>query len=326
MKAVVCTRYGMPEVLRLIDVKTPEPGEHEILIRVESTVAAPPDCAFRKGDPFIARFFSGLTRPKNIPGDALAGVVEKTGGRVSLFATGDKVYGSSGVKMGANAEYIVLSQEDALAIMPGNIAFEEAAAISEGSLTALPFLRDGGKIKKGQKILIIGASGGIGVYAVQLAKYYGADVTAVCGPANLELVKSIGADRAVDYTKEDYTQSDERYDIVFDAVSKSTYARCKKILTPHGIYLCTVPSLGILLNMLWTALFGTKKAVVMTTGLRKPAAKKEDLNFLNQLIESGKLWAVIDRTYPLAQIAEAHRYVETGHKKGSVAVRIPRQT
>ncbi|MEN6390933.1 MAG: NAD(P)-dependent alcohol dehydrogenase [Syntrophomonas sp.] len=322
MKAVVCKKYGPPEVIQLVEAEKPIPGDNEVLVRIEATVAAPPDCAFRKGKPFISRFFTGLTRPGKIPGDVLSGVIEKVGNNVTLFKAGDAIYGSSGINMGTNAEYIVLQEKEALAIIPARVTFEEAAAISEGSLTALPFLRDSGKIRKGQKILIIGASGGIGVYAVQLAKYYGADVTAICGPANLELVKSIGADKAIDYTKEDYTKSGQKYDIVFDAVSKSSFSRCRKILTTDGIYLNTVPSLNIMLNMLWTSLFTSKKAIFMATGLRKPAEKKEDLDFLNKLIESGKLRAVIDRTYSLEQMAEAHRYVETGHKKGSVAVLI----
>jgi len=322
LKAIVCKKYGPPEVLQLVEAEKPIPGDNEVLVRIEATVAAPPDCAFRKGDPFISRFFTGLTRPGKIPGDVLSGVIEKVGNHVTLFKAGDAIYGSSGTNMGTNAEYIVLQEKEALAIIPAGVTFAEAAAISEGSLTALPFLRDGGKIRKGQKILIIGASGGIGVYAVQLAKYFGADVTAVSGPTNLELVKSIGADKAIDYTKEDYTKSGERYDIVFDAVSKNSFSRCRKILVTNGIYLNTVPSLNIMLNMLWTSLFRTKKAVFMATGLRKPAEKKEDLAFLNQLIESGKLRAIIDRTYSLEQTTEAHRYVETGHKKGSVAVLI----
>lgn len=322
MKAVVCNKYGPPEVLRLVEAEKPMPGDNEVLVRIKATVAAPPDCAFRKGDPLISRFFTGLTRPGKIPGDVFSGVIEKTGNRVSLFKAGDAVYGSSGIHMGANAEYIVLHEKEALAIKPERVTFEEAAAISEGSLTAFPFLRDSGKIKKGQKVLIIGASGGVGVYAVQLAKYFEADVTAVCGPLNLELVKSIGADRAIDYTREDYTRPGEKYDIVFDAVSKSTFSRCRKILVSEGIYLCTVPSLDTMLSMLWTSIFGSKKAVFTATGLRKAEDKKEDLNLLNKMIESGKLQAVIDRIYPLEQIAEAHRYVETGHKKGSVAIRI----
>ncbi|MGE5398001.1 MAG: NAD(P)-dependent alcohol dehydrogenase [Chitinophagales bacterium] len=322
MKAVICNKYGPPEVLQLVEVEKRIPGDNEVLVRIKATVAAPPDCAFRKGDPFISRLFTGLTRPGKIPGDVLSGVIEKVGNNVSIFKTGDAVYGSSGINMGTNAEYIVLNEKEALAIKPERVTFEEAAAISEGSLTALPFLRDSGKIKKGQKVLIIGASGGVGVYAVQLAKYFGVNVTAVCGPSNVELVKSIGADKVIDYAKEDYTKSGEKYDIVFDAVSKSSFSRCRKILATDGIYLCTVPSLSIMLAMLWTSIFRSKTAVFTATGLRKPAEKKKDLAFLNQLIESGKLRAIIDRTYSLEQMAEAHRYVETGHKKGSVAIRI----
>jgi NADPH:quinone reductase-like Zn-dependent oxidoreductase len=249
-----------------------------------------------------------------------AGVVEEPMG--SEFTRGDKVYGSSGEAFGTNAQYIALPENQAVARMPANVTFEEAAAISEGSLTALPFLRDHAKLKTGQRILINGASGGVGVYAVQLAKHFGAHVTAVCGSANLEFVRSLGADSVIDYTKEDFTQTSERYDVIFDAVGKSSFKRCKRALTPNGIYLSTVPTAGLMLSMLLTSKSNGKRAVFAATGLRKPNEKKRDLEYLNSLIEQGKLKAVIGKRFSFDQISDAHRYVETGHKRGSATVRI----
>lgn len=320
MKAVICTKYGSPEVLQVKEVEKPVPKDKEVLINIRATVVAPSDCAFRKGDPFISRLFTGLTKPKLIPGDVLAGVIEEVGKEAKLFKKGDQIYGSSGTNFGTNAEYICLSEEETLAIKPPEITYEQAAGISEGVLTALPFLRDNGKIQSGQKVLINGASGGVGCYAVQLAKFYHAVVTGVCSTANLEMVKSLGADKVIDYTTTDFTKTGEVYDIIFDAVGKSSFSRCKNSLTPRGIYLSTVPTLTLMLQMLWTSLFGRKKAIFAATGLRKPSEKKEDLLFLKELIKKGKIKAVIDRCYSLDQITEAHRYVEKGHKKGNVVI------
>ena len=320
MKAIIVEKYGPPEVLSLREIEKPAVKDKEVLIRIAATVAAPPDCAFRKGQPFVTRFFSGLTKPKYVPGDVLSGEIEESGLNVSLFKKGDRVYGSSGTNFGTNAEYIALPEEEALVVKPDNISHAEAACISEGALTALPFLRDAGQIKAGQKVLVNGASGGVGVYAVQLAKYFGAEVTGVCGAANLELVKDLGAGRAVDYAKEDFTETGDTYDIIFDAVGKSSFSRCEKALSPGGIYLSTVPTPSLLAQMLLTLKTGRKKAVFAATGLRKPEEKKKDLVFLNRLIETGEIKPVVDRIYPLEQMADAHRYVETGHKKGSVAV------
>jgi len=321
MKAILAENYGGPDVLKIQEVEKPSPKDNEVLVRIESTVAAFSDCAFREGKPFISRLFTGLLRPKQIPGDVFAGVVESAGKAVSQFKAGDKVYGSSGSSFGTNAEYIALSEDEAIAMKPKNITYEEAAAISEGALTALPFLRDSGKIKKGQKVLINGASGGVGVSAVQLAKYFGADVTAVCGPQNIELVQSLGAEKAIDYTKTDFTASGEKYDIIFDAVAKSSFSWCKKALSTEGIYLTTIPSTGIMISALFTS-FSKKKAVFTATGLRKPSEKRKDLNLLNSIIEGGKLKAVIGSTFSLEQMADAHRYVETGHKIGNAAITI----
>lgn len=322
MKAIIVTKYGSPEVLGLKEVEKPKPKDNEVLIRIEATVAALPDCAFRKGDPFISRLFTGLTKPKHIPGDVLAGTIEAVGKDVKLLKRDDQIYGSSGTNFGTNAEYITLSEDEALAIKPTNITSGEAAGISEGALTALPFLRDHGKIKSGQKVLINGASGGVGVYALQLAKYFGAEVTGVCSTANLEFVKRLGADKVIDYTKDDFTKTGETYDIIFDAVGKRSFSRCKRALSLGGLYLSTVPSMVLMLQMLWTSISGSKKAVFAATGLRKPGEKKKDLALLKELIETGKIKPVIDRIYSLEQMAEAHSYVEKGHKKGSVIITV----
>lgn len=321
MRAILAEKYGGPEVLKLREVEKPSPKENEVLIRIEATVAAFADCAFREGKPFISRLFTGLVKPRTIPGDVFAGVIESIGSAVTKFKAGDEVYGSSGTSLGTNAEYIALSEDEAIAAKPKNVSFEEAAAISEGALTALPFLRDSGRIKKGQSVLINGASGGVGVSAVQLAKYFGADVTAVCGPQNTELAGSLGADSVIDYTKADFTESGLKYDIIFDAVGKSSFSRCKKALAKEGIYLTTVPSAGIMISALLTS-FSRRKAVFAATGLRKPPEKAKDLRLLGNIVESGAFKAVISKTFSLEQMAEAHRYVETGHKRGHAAVTV----
>lgn len=322
MKAVYCSKYGPPEVLKIVEKEKPMPAENEVLVRIRATVAAPADSAFREGKPVIARLFSGLSRPKNIPGDVFSGVIEATGKDVTLFKAGDEIYGSSGTKFGTNAEYITLPENGAFTLKPGNLSFGEASALSEGAITALPFLRDSGKISKDSRVMIIGASGGVGVYAVQLSKYFGAHVTAVCGPVNREKMLALGADRVIDYTKEDYTKASESYDIIYDAVTKSSFSRCKKALKPKGIYLCTVPNISIMISMLLTSVSGKKKAVFTATGLRKPEEKRSDLLLIKQLAEEGCLKPVIDRTYSLDQIAQAHSYVDTGHKSGSVAISV----
>ncbi len=322
MKAVQCNKYGGPEVLYIKEMDKPEPKDNEVLIRIRATVAAPADSAFRKGDPVIARLFTGLLRPKQIPGDVIAGTIEAVGKDVTRFKVGDEIYGSSGAKFGADAEYITLAETESISEKPRNVSFEEAAAISEGAITALPFLRDSGKIKKDDRVLIIGSSGGVGVYAVQLAKHFGAHVTGVCGPKNLQFVHDLGADRVIDYTKSDYLALGSTYRIIFDAVGKSSFSRCKKSLLPGGVYLTTVPTGSVMLHILLTSIAGKKKAVFSATGLRKPEDKNKDLAILRELIEEGTLKPVIDRSYTLSQIADAHRYVDTGHKRGSVVVRV----
>jgi NADPH:quinone reductase-like Zn-dependent oxidoreductase len=321
MKAIVYTKYGPPDVLQLKEVKKPTIKDNEVLIRIYAAAVSATDPVFRKGDPFVSRFSTGLMRPKNsIPGDVLAGEIEAVGKDVKLFKKGDQVFGATDASLGAHAEYKCLPEEGALAIKPANMTYGEAAAVCDGALTALPFIRDNGNIQSGQKVLINGASGSVGSFAVQLAKYFGAEVTGVCSTTNLELVKSLGADKVFDYTKEDFTKTGQAYDIIFDAVGRSSFSRCKRSLKEKGIYLTTVPTLAILLQMLWTSMVGSKKARIAFTGLRPSREKAKDLIFLKELIEAGKIKSVIDRRYPLEQIAEAHRYVEQGHKKGNVVI------
>jgi NADPH:quinone reductase-like Zn-dependent oxidoreductase len=322
MKAIVCTEYGPPDVLQLKEVEKPVPKDNEVLVKVHATTVTAADVIDRsfKFPPWLwpfARISLGLRRPKNpILGFELAGDIDSVGKDVTLHKEGDQVFASTfEFGFGCYAEYGCLPEKGALAAKPVNMTYEEAAAVPLGGLTALTFLRDRAHIQSGQEILIYGASGSIGTYAVQLAKHYGAEVTGICSTANLELVKSLGADKAVDYTKEDFAESGETYDIVFDTVNKSSFQRCKSSLKQGGIYLATFPTLTFILQMLWTSILGSKKAIG-----GEASEKATDLVFLKELVEAGKLKSVIDRRYPLEQIAEAHRYVETGHKKGNVVI------
>jgi NADPH:quinone reductase-like Zn-dependent oxidoreductase len=322
MKAIIYTKYGPPNVLELKEVEKPIPQDNEVLVRVYATTVTAVDSTFRKGDQFSARSFTGLIRPKNtILGGEFAGEIEAVGKDVTRFKERDQVFGTTAVGFGAHAEYVCLPEDAALAMKPVNMTYEEAAA-SNGVLTALPFLRDTGNIQSGQKVLINGASGSIGTFAVQLAKYYGAEVTGVCSSANVEMVSSLGADKVIDYTQEDFTKSGQTYDIIFDTVGKSSFSRCKSALTQNGRYLTTVITLAILLQMLWTSKIGSKKAMIAFAGLRPASEKTKDLLFLKELVEAGKIKSVIDKHYPLEQIAEAHSYVDKGHKKGNVVITV----
>lgn len=293
------------------------------MIHVHAAVVTPADIAFRKGEPFLGRVFTGLSRPKLIPGVEFAGDIEAVGTAVTLYQRGDQVFGTAGTGFSAHAEYLCLGEEGVVASKPTTITYEEAVSVCDGALTALVLLRDEAHIQRGQKVLINGASGAVGAAAVQLARYFGADVTAVCSTTNGALVKSLGAETVIDYTKEDFTKNGQTYDIIFDAVGKSSFSHCKGSLTPRGVYLATVPSLAILLQTVWTAKIGSKKAIFTTAGLKQ---RKANLLFLRELVEAGKLQAVIDRRYPLEHIAEAHRYVEKGHKKGNVVITVEQQS
>jgi NADPH:quinone reductase-like Zn-dependent oxidoreductase len=316
MKAIVYTMFGPPEVLQLQEVEKPTPKAKEVLIKIMATtvVKEEPDWRASPG-------FNGFLKPRNpILGQELAGEVEAVGTKVTRFKPGDQVFGID--MFGAYAEYKCMREDKALARKPANLGYADAASIPNGALTALPFLRDKGEIRAGQRVLINGASGSVGTFAVQLARYYGAQVTGVCSSANLELVKSLGAGRVIDYTREDFTADGETYDIIFDTVGARSFAECKGALTEEGVYLATVPTPGMMLRALWPGKGGGKQARFLAAGLRPAKEKVKDLIFLTELIEAGQLKAVIDRSYPLDQIAEAHRYVETGHKKGSVGITV----
>jgi NADPH:quinone reductase-like Zn-dependent oxidoreductase len=265
--------------------------------------------------------FNGFLKPRHpILGQELAGEIESIGRDVTRFKPGDQVFGFD--MFGAYAEYKCMPEKGALAIKPVDLSYEEAASIPNGALTALPFLRDKGNIQSGQTVLLYGASGSVGAAAIQLAKYYGADVTGVCSTTNLEWVKSLGADHVIDYTQEDFTENGKTYDIIFDTVGKRSFSACKGSLTDEGIYLATVPTPAIMLQALWTAKRGGKKVKFLAAGLRPSSEKVKDLVFLTELIEAEKIKPVIDRVYPLEQMAEAHYHVETGHKKGNVVITV----
>lgn len=323
MKAIVCTNYGSPDVLLLKEVEKPIPKDNEILIKVYATTVTAADCMMRKGTPFYGRFFLGLMRPKNpVTGTGFAGVVEATGSDVKQFKKGDQVFGETGVNFSANAEYVCLSENGVIATLPDNMSYEEAAPVCDGALTSLNFLKTIGNIQSGQKVLINGAAGSLGTSAIQLASYFGADVTGVCSTANIELVRSLGADTVIDYTREDFTRTGQSYDLIFDTIGKSSFNRCKSSLTREGLYLSPVLGLPLLLQMVWTSMFGSKKAKFSATGLLPVSELRLRLNELMTPFEAGKLKSVIDQRYPLEQTADAHRYVEKGHKKGNVVITV----
>jgi len=322
MKAIVHTKYGPPDELQLLEVEKPVPGDNEVLIKIHATTVTTTDCNARnftfvpQSFMFIARIMFGFKKPRiKILGIDLAGEIEAVGNDVKLFKVGDKVFGSPGTKFGGHAEYCCVPEKGGLAIKPAGMSWEEAASICLAGNTALFFIRDLAKIQSGQKILIHGASGAIGTYAVQLARYFGAEVTGVCSAANAEMVKSLGAGKVIDYTREDFTKNAERYDFVFDVVGKTTFSQSKGILKPKGIYLENMLGIKDILIMMWTSIAGGKK---IKGGVSKETA--ENLNFFIGLIESGKLKPVIDRIYTLEKTAEAFRYVEQGHKKGNVVI------
>ena len=317
MKAIVYTNYGTPDVLQLKELEKPTPKDNEVLIRVYATTVTPGDCVIRKGDPLIARLFTGLIKPKNpMLGHELAGDIESVGKNVKQFGKGDKVFGSTGLVSGTYSEYICLPEDGLVAKKPANISYEEAAAIPVGASTALFFLKKG-NIQRGQKVLINGASGSVGTFAVQLAKYFGAEVTGVCSTENLELVKSLGADKVIDYTKENFTKNGQTYELIFDTVGKASFSDCKNSLKQTGFYVSTALGLSLLIQMLVTSIKGDKKVVA---GIAD--ATSEELVFLKELIEAERIKPVIHRRYHLEQIAEAHRYVEKGHKTGNAVITV----
>ncbi|MGR3660471.1 MAG: NAD(P)-dependent alcohol dehydrogenase [Paracoccaceae bacterium] len=326
MKAITYTAYGKADVLHLQDLPKPTPGADEILVKIHATTVTPVDTAFRAGSPYFARLYTGLFKPKRqILGTELAGRIEAIGTDVTRFQPGDDIFAATADGSGAHAEYITLPETGAQTHMPENMGYDQAATLSNGGLTALPFLRDNGKIKVGDRVLINGASGAIGSKAVQLAKHFGAHVTGVASTANLDFVKHLGADAVIDYTKTDITTLNQTYDIIFDTSGTARFEKFKHLLTNSGRFLTTDLSLSTLFHMLAT-LFSRKKAIFAATGLRPADAQSRDMNFLKTLIENGTLKTTIDRSYTLENIAKAHKYVESGRRQGSVVITVaPRE-
>ena len=326
MKAIVWTKYGPPEVLELREVEKSAPKDNEVLIRIFATTVTAGDCEIRslKFPVYLSlpmRLWRGFLKPRenSILGTELAGEIEAVGKDVKLFNVGDQVFGSAGLGFGANAEYLCLPEEPGemeggVAIKPANMTYEEAATVPFGGRDALHFLRKG-KIQSGQKILINGAGGSIGTYAVQLAKHFGAEVTAVDSSGKLDMLLSIGADQVIDYTQEDFTKSGEIYDVIFDVVGTISFSRSERSITQNGTYLLANPLGSQMVRGPLTRMTSSKKVIMQTA-----SPSTEDLNFLRELIEAGKIKSVIDRCYSLDQMAEAHRYVDTGEKKGNVVI------
>ena len=325
MKAIVWTKFGPPDVLQLQEVAKPTPKDHEVLIRIYATTVTAGECALRSLNIPIAfrlplRIYVGLIRPRPvILGQELAGEIEAVGKDVKRFRKGDQVFGWSALGLGAYAEYTCLPEDGVLAIKPSTMTYEEAATLAIGGLDAVYFLRRG-TIQSGQKVLINGAGGSIGTFAVQLARYFGADVTAVDSTEKLDMLRSLGADRVIDYTQEDFTKGGETYDVIFDVVGKSSFSRSVRSLTRNGRYLLGNSRLSQRVRGGWTSRRSSKQ--VIPWAARSAREYAEDFKFLTELIEAGKIQSVIDRCYPLEQTAEAHRYVDTGDKKGNVVITV----
>jgi len=317
MKAIVCTKYGPPDVLQLKEVEKPTPKDDEVLIKIYAATVNRTDCATLRAKPFFARFFTGIFKPNNpIFGTEFAGEIEAVGENVSSFKVGDIVFGFNENSFGAHAEYMTMSEDKALTTIPKNITYEQAAATTEGAYYAYNFINKV-NLESGQKVLVNGATGSIGSAAVQFLKYFGVNVTAVCNTKDFELVKSLGAEKTIDYTKEDFTKNDQKYNYVFDAVGKSSFAKCKPLLQPGGVYMSS--ELGFMAQNIFFALItpiiGNKKVIFPL-----PSDCKGSILFVKKLIEKGKFKAVIDRKYPLEQIVDAYKYVETGQKTGNVVI------
>ncbi|MFC1476394.1 NAD(P)-dependent alcohol dehydrogenase [Fibrobacterota bacterium] len=322
MKAIICTKYGSPDVLQLKEVQKPVPRENEVLIKIHATTVNRTDCATLRAKPFLARLITGLFKPnKPILGTEFAGKIEAVGKNVSSYKVSDKIFGLNDMGLGSHAEYMTISEDSALATIPENITYEQAAASTEGAHYAYNFINKV-DLKSEHNVLVNGASGGIGSAALQLVKYFGANVTAVCNTKNIELIKSLGADKVIDYLKEDFTKDDQKYNFVFDAVGKSSFAKCKQLLHPGGVYISSElgPMAQNIFFALITPIIGKKKVIFPL-----PTNCKGSVLLIKKLIEEGKFKAVIDRKYPLEQIVEAYKYVETGQKTGNVVITVARE-
>lgn len=319
MKAIVCSRYGPPEVLHLEEVPQPEPEAHEVLIRIQAAPLTRADCMMRAGTPYYARLFLGLRGPKKpIPGTGFAGVVESVGSAVSSFQSGDPVFGETGVAFGTYAELVAIPEESLLMPLPEFLSFEEAAPLCDGILTAWNFLINLAGLQEGQSLLVNGAAGSLGMAAVQIGQHCGAQVTGVCSPGNAEQVRSLGASHIVDYHQEDFTQQEAAFDVIFDTQGKRSFSSCRRALKPQGMYLSPVLSMGLLFQVLRTSRFGKQRALFSATGLKPVPELKRDLETILPPMEQGRIKTVISRTFSLEQVPEAHRLIESGHKRGNV--------
>jgi NADPH:quinone reductase-like Zn-dependent oxidoreductase len=319
MKAIIYTKYGPPEVATLMEVEKPIPKDNEVLLKVYATTVNRTDAGFRSAEYFVSRFWSGLLRPKYpILGCEFSGIIEQTGKDVTTFKKGDKIFGYNDKTFGGQAEYLTIKESEAIAILPNNLSFEEAAPITEGAHYALNNIR-ASKIKSGQNALVYGATGAIGSAAVQLLKYFGANVTAVCNTKNVRLIKSLGADNVIDYQTQDFTTTNIKFDFIFDAVGKSSFGKCKPLLNKKGIYIST--ELGKraenIFFALTTPILGGKKVLFPI-----PTITKADVIFLKELVEKNAYKPIIDRQYKLDQVIDAYKYVETGQKTGNVVIKI----
>lgn len=323
MEAVMARRYGGPEVLEVGTVPAPTPQANEVLVKVHAAAVTQADVMMRRGTPRFARLFLGLTGPKApIPGTSFAGKVVAAGAGVTRFAVGDDVFGETTLGFSTHAQYVAVPEDGVIRHVPFNMSYAEAAPLTDGALTVHNFLTRIATIRPGQKVLINGAAGGLGTFAVQYARHLGAEVTGVASGRNEALVREMGAHHFIDYTRADITRLSARYDVIFDTVGKLSFARARRILTEDGIYLSPVLGLPLLFQMLWTARFSRRKARFSATGLLPHAQLSAMLGEVKALVEAGAIWSHIDRSYPLAEIVDAHRYVEAGHKRGAVVLEI----
>ncbi len=321
MKAVISTAYGGPEVFELQQVEIPIPKENEVRVKIFALPVTRAGTMMRTGYPLIGRLFMGLTKPKHaIAGTGFSGVVDVVGEHVKLFKKGDKVFGESLFSFGTYAEFVCIDEEGIIAIIPNNVSYEQAAVVGDGPITSFNFLKSLANIQSGQRVLINGASGSLGTSAIQLAKHFGAKVTGVCSHKNIEMVKALGADEVIDYTKNDFTNNGQTYDIIYDTVGKLSFSKCKKSLTKKGAYVSPVLGLGLLFQVIRTSMTRGKKAMFSATGALPVPTIRGFLQKIRALMEAGKLEAIIDRCYSLEEIAEAHRYIDKGHKRGNVVI------
>lgn len=322
MKAIEYRQYGAATVLQPSEVAKPAPKSNEVLIRNYASTVTAADIMMRNGKPLIGRLYLGLNKPsRTILGFEFAGEVVEVGTEVTLFKPGDKVFGGT-TTLGCYAEYVCVSEHDVITTMPANISYQEAAPVSGSAITVLNFLKGLAKIQPNQKVLINGASGALGTYAVQIAKHYGAIVTGVCSTGNVEMVKALCADTVIDYTQEDFTKNGVQYDIIFDTVGKRSFGECKNSLSQNGVYLSSVLDFSLLVHMIWTSIFGSKKARSSSTGMLPVKARLAYFLEIKELLMLGKIKTVIDQHFPLSQLAAAHQYVEKGHKKGNLVITV----